>query len=293
MALDVIDSYDEYILRRSQGKPTIHWASAIGKTIADQFVEGSFLALYDSKSACDCYCFKVDSSSNIRVVSRLIDIGFNRDDCSYGGLLGNKKAQSWWKSVFFEDNGSILYDRYYDSFRVADDRDITFGDLLDQITSTLDHFIKKIAKYRADAIYVPLDFYRHLPLRYILQSRICKVVRVLPDIQLSSDESHYVLQQCKSDKDTILSLAGGLAVSQLLGGNHIIVHMPLDDESLSSHLIGSNTWNDVLVKASDFSYRVNDITFQIVKLDAQVDVFSNLFLSLSSGKWKKSILVDA
>ena len=293
MALDIIDSYDEYISKRSQGKPTVHWASAIGKTIVDQFGEGTFFALNVNKSKWDCYYFKVSSASNIRVVSRLNDIGLGEDDFPFDDLRENKKAQSWWKSVFFEDNGSILYDSYYDSFRISDDCDVTFGKLLEKITGTLEHFIKKIAKYRTDALYVPLALYLYLPLRYVLQSRICKVVRALPEIQLCSDESRYVLQQCKSEKIPVLSLAGGLAVSQLLGGNHIIVHMPLDDESLSSHLIGSNTWNDVLVKASDFSYRVNDITFQIVKLDAQVDVFSNLFLSLSSGKWKKSILVDA
>lgn len=118
--MDITESYDEYILRRSEGKPVVHWASLIGKTIADRYDEESFLVVNLDSSATESYLFKKDSrDSSIRVSKRLNGIAFLGDDADLDELLNDKQIQSWWKSVFFEADGFIEYDPYYDSFRVA------------------------------------------------------------------------------------------------------------------------------------------------------------------------------
>ena len=279
-------------MRRSQGKATLHWASVMGKSIADQYSEESFIVLNFRKSECDCYCLKKDSATSIRVTNHLtVDINEN-DFLSYD-MISDEKTQSWWKYVFFEEQGIIQYDNYYDSFRVTENSELTFGGLLEKITNGIHHIIKAFAKLDFDVVYIPSKSFLNSPLRYILQLHLKGRTRVLPEAKSDVAESQYVLQQYDADNAPVLSLAGGLSVANLLGGKSIIVHVPLDDESLSCHLIESTTWKDVLLNTADFSYQFNGISFQIVILDAQVDIFSNLFVSFSSGTGKTSLMVKS
>ena len=84
-----------------------------------------------------------------------------------------------------------------------------------------------------------------------------------------------------------------ISTSQVEGTSLQVMEIPLDDESLSCRLIGTTTWRDVLMDTTDFSYQFNGISYQIVILDAQLDIFSNLFLSFSNGERKTSLMVKS
>ena len=243
-------------------------------------------------SECDCYRFIKDSATSIRVTNHQT-VAIDDNDFLSDDRMSNKKTQSWWRSVFFEENGVIHYDRYYDSFRTAEDTEQLFGALLDKITKGIQHITDAFTKLSFDAVYISSEHFLNLPLRYVLQVQLKGRIRVLPEVKIDVVESQYVRQQCDANNVPVLSLAGGLSVAKLLGGKSIIVHVPLDDESLSCRLIGTTTWRDVLMDTTDFSYQFNGISYQIVILDAQLDIFSNLFLSFSNGERKTSLMVKS
>lgn len=48
-------------------------------------------------------------------------------------LMDDERTRQWWDCVFFRQDGGFVYDKEYDNFRISENSDKTFGQLLSEI----------------------------------------------------------------------------------------------------------------------------------------------------------------
>lgn len=136
-------------------------------------------------------------------------------------LLLDGKVNEWWKCVFTQRDGRVVYDNYYDHYRIAEDSSMTFGTLLPRIEEILRSCAS--TELRLSSVWTDCR-----PLRYVYEK--VEASAGLRIEWLEGDVWHL------SDGDVVMEE----------GDEPMTVYVPMLQETLSQMATDRKTWAEVI-----------------------------------------------
>lgn len=271
--MQVVNTYEEYLNRKTLGEDVISEASVLGVS-ALQKTNEDFCVLTLASSTYCYYVYEV-KDNKFHIADFRENVPHNLPEIIASGLLTNSKTQEWWNAVFHETASGIEYDDYYDTLRISDDADVTFGELIEQLKSGL-HSLENLLLNR---VLVLSGEYNISPIRYLCSAVLgAKEVQMIDSVAPSEiNESQHVILPV--DKMTTVVAVQGRPTLSTLSNSAVRLSFPMDPVTLESYVCNNITWKELIDSEAQHDYMANDCKFKYIDIHVECDAYGNLFLT--------------
>lgn len=273
----IVNDLSEYIQRRLAGEHVLPMAHLLGMTAVEQEPTANELMVisihHDDMSF---YIYEIKESK-----FRISSFQENIKHCLSGVLtddLLNVKTEAWWKAVFFEIGGQCSYDNAYDTLKIAEDNNQDFKELIDSVSRAL----KGLDFPSVPSVVCLVGEYSANPLvRYVLQEKLSlnNSIQLIPcDVKKNEsfeDFPNQVIPPTEKIQEVPILVNGGIYADAILQ-KHVTVTFPLS--CIDNVLVNDIKWNQ-LVSDKSPDYRTGNLEFKRLFLQADYDVFGDVFLS--------------
>ena len=270
---------EDYLHRKIQlGEKVISVATTYGsKAMTTDRLSDNFVVLAMNKNNCSVFQYKV-LDGKFCVKESAEEVPHRICDFIKPEMLGNDAVTRWWKCVFYERKGICTYDNYYDSYKISDDSDISFFDLIDNVTKCVSSLpIIKSAKQ----LFLTGELMKNPVLRYVLQELLKQgEVRLLPEVSLNedADENELVILPMDRLERLALNTIEAVKLKEITSAS-IPITLPLD--SMNDTVVSNVKWKDLIddKQGVQKDYSVGDLDFKNISLRVECDAFQNIFLA--------------
>jgi hypothetical protein len=178
----------------------------------------------------------------------------------------------WWKNVFFESDGVCTYDNYYDHYKIADDSEVTFGEIVKRLSDCISALQLPSG---VSQVFLTGELAKNPMLRYVVQEKIGNVHVLFENQQVESLNEHDVIVLPQEELSRLsLNTTKSIKLSELIDSS-IYITVPLI--LMDGVMLSNKTWKDALVNEQE-DYSVGGLKFKNLNLKVECDVFQNIFL---------------
>ena len=275
----------DYLKRKLSGEDVISSVSLYGLRALSQQPQSDSLLVLDIDGDGFAYYRYAAKDGRIQVVAYDEDVPLPISSVFEGNLLHCETVSRWWEHVFFEHNGIIGYDPFYDMLHVSEDSSLTFKGYIEKVTSLLEPLLNTA---KSAQVFVRGDIARSPLIRYVFQQSSGLPVKLLGNIKMegSFNENEWVFLPDEELAGYILNLSVAVKFSQM-APCPLTVTLPIS--SLDSELTSGIKWSDLLLdKQADF--RVGELEFKVVNLRVECDSFQNAFLACEDMRGHRKVI---
>lgn len=182
--------------------------------------------------------------------------------------------------AFFNDNGVIVYDDYYNE---------KFPELK-SFNSILDESLADLPKLPNLPVVICGEFCNFNALKYVLQKKYGKVITV------KAEDAKNLKGRTLFSKDITaknLSTSIPSKITSHLGTNFLEVFLPIHNSSLESIFWKETKWKDLLPEGAT-TCEINGVTCAYLRISFEIDAFNNVFCRFDDGHGHSgSLLINA
>lgn len=193
-------------------------------------------------------------------------------------LLDDIQTKKWWNAVFFEENGHITFDNFFEKYAISDlqgYKDDNLGGFIRNIRKSLEESVSP--SLYSKRVYLVGEKICN-PIRYVLQSLLDNSELVLaPDYNHSAKliQEMIFCPQAELEKYK-LSVGGSSSLSEIVNKEARVL-IPLNLMDLNTNVSKGISWNDIITD-KNFDFKVGKIEFKTLLLSAYYDVYNNIYI---------------
>ena len=271
--MQIANTYEEYLRRKRLGEDVISLASVMGASALHD-IEDDFFVLKLDFETFSIYEYK-SVDGRFRIVNFKEEVSHNLNKMIDSEMLEDLSIQRWWVSVFYESGSSIDYDDYYNSLQIANGSEITFQNLLSNVSNELATFDIDLR----DKIVILIGDYSSCQIiKYLCGSQFgAKDVKLLKPLPADDmDETRFAIFPSKH-LNSIVEIHGGIPLTDLMG-SIVRISFPMEPIVFESVVCQNITWKDIVVDAG-YDYDVNNYNYKYIDFCAECDAYGNVFIS--------------
>ena len=284
----VIKDHADYTDRRLAGEKVIPRAYLYGLTAVEKGQSANeVMVISISSDDFSAYIYEI-KDGNFRIRSFQEKVHHSLSEVLTNDIM-DSQTLAWWKAVFFEKDGQCTYDQVYDTFRVSEKGTQTFQEMIQSVNQSF----KNLNLPAIPSIVCIVGEYSMNPLvRYVLQQKLNphNNIHLIPCEDITTDTFKGSQNRIIHPTEEIQALPmriNGVFFTDLFMQQPIPITFPL--LCIDNVLINDIPWSR-LVSDRTPDYRVGNIEFKHLFLQADCDVYGSIFLSCMDIRRNRSIV---
>lgn len=276
--MHIIKDQRDYIERRLSGEKVIPRAYLHGLTAVEKRESANeVMVISISQSDLSIYLYEI-KDNNFRIISFQENVHHTLSEVLSRELL-DEQTLAWWKVVFFEIEGQCKYDSSYDNLQIAENSAQTFKEIIQSVTQSLEELdIPKVPS----TVCIFGEYSMNPLVRYVLQKKLephNSSIQLIPCEDIAKDtfdgsQSRIILPS--EINQSLPMKINGLLFTDLVIQQPIPITFPM--ECIDNVLVNDISWSR-LVSDRTPDYRVGNLEFKHLFLQADCDVYGDIFLS--------------